>query len=169
TESLTHSWRSSEAPLELSNTIFRSVFADQPEGDVVLAIPPQREDRRQEGGREVWVADNDKWKDSGASGRLATNLADGVVDFLRREQQVPVSSQADGAAGPTHRAVRPGDIAVLLRTNNDVGNVVGELRERGVPAAGSTVSLLGTREGQYVLAGLATVVDPADTLALTEL
>ena len=189
TENLGYSWRSSEAPLELSNTIFRSVFADQPEGEVVLSIPPQREDRRHEGGRALWVPDTDKGKSNQAGSRLATTIADGIVDFLEREPQVPVSERevtadvaaasdlgrsaagqgASGAGAVTHRAVRPGDIAVLVRSNNEVTKVVAGLLVRGVPATGSSVALLQTREGQYVRAGLAAVVDPMDTVALTEL
>src|SRR5690606_138946 len=49
TDTLGFSWRSSLPPLELSNTVFRSVFADQPEDQVVLSIPPQREHLRDEG------------------------------------------------------------------------------------------------------------------------
>lgn len=58
---------------------------------------------------------------------------------------------------------------MLVRSNNDVAKVVDGLLARGVPATGSAVALLQTREGQYVRAGLAAVVDPTDTVALTEL
>ncbi|MGO1567300.1 MAG: UvrD-helicase domain-containing protein, partial [Brachybacterium sp.] len=177
TENLGYSWRSSQAPLELSNTLFRSVFADQPEEEVVLTIPPQREARRHEGGRELWVPDTDKGKDARAGSRLTTTIADGIVDFLQRAPQLPVSSgeagtgggAASGAAPVTHRAVEPGNIAVLVRSNSEVARVVDGLLERGVPATGSAVALLQTREGQYVRAGLAAVVDSSDTVALAEL
>lgn len=104
TENLGYSWRSSEAPLELSNTIFRSVFGDQPEDEVVLTIPPQREHRRHEGGREVWVPDTGKGKSNQASSRLTTTIAEGIVDFLERKPQVPVSGRGASAEGAGPRA-----------------------------------------------------------------
>src|SRR5690606_19893125 len=106
---------------------FRSVFADQPEDQVVLSIPPQREHLRDEGSRELWVADSAKGGGPQAGSRLATTIAQGIVDLLEREPQIPV-------AGGGHRAVVPGDIAVLVRSNTEVTRVVSELRDRGVPA-----------------------------------
>jgi ATP-dependent exoDNAse (exonuclease V) beta subunit len=162
TDTLGFSWRSSLPPLELSNTVFRSVFADQPEDQVVLSIPPQRQHLRDEGSRELWVADSAKGGGPQAGSRLATTIAQGIVDLLEREPQVP-------ATGGAHRAVVPGDIAVLVRSNSEVARVVSELRDRGVPATGAAVPLLETREGQLVRAGLAAVVDSADTVSLAEL
>lgn len=157
TENLGASWRSSDPPLELSNAIFSSVFAEQPEGEVVLSVPPQRQAHRAIGGRELWVPNTDEGGATRSNSRMVQAIAEGVVDFLARSPQLP------------GRDVGVGDIAVLVRTNTQVGKVVDELHTRGIPAVGSTTDLLATREGQLVAAGLAAVVDPEDGVALTEL
>ncbi|MGO2943466.1 MAG: UvrD-helicase domain-containing protein [Brevibacterium aurantiacum] len=156
-ENLSASWRSTEPPLELSNTLFSSVFSEQRENEVVLRIPPQREHLRNIGSRELWVPNTDKGKEGRANGRMVKAIAEGVVDFLGRSPQLP-----DGE-------VSPGDIAILLRANSQVDSVVAELQDRGIRAVGSTSNLLSTREGQFIAAGLAAVVDRDDAVALTEL
>lgn len=156
-ENLGASWRSTDAPLELSNTLFGQVFSDQPINEVTLSIPPQREHLRNIGSRELWIPNSDKGKDAQSDSRMVRTIADGVTDLLRRSPQLP--------DGP----VSQGDIAVLMRTNSQVASVVAELRTRGIRAVGSTTDLLSTREGQFVAAGLAAVVDPDDSVALAEL
>jgi ATP-dependent helicase/nuclease subunit A len=157
TENLGASWRSTDPPLELSNAIFSSVFADQAEDEVTLSIPPQRQAQRAIGSRELWVPNTDKGGARSSDTRMVQTVAEGVADFLSRSPQLP------------DRDVRAGDIAVLVRTNTQVAKVVAELHARGIPAIGSTTDLLATREGQLVAAGLAAVVDPKDTVALAEL
>ncbi|SDS99063.1 ATP-dependent exoDNAse (exonuclease V) beta subunit (contains helicase and exonuclease domains) [Brevibacterium sandarakinum] len=157
TENLGASWRSTDPPLDLSNAIFSSVFADQPEDEVVLSIPPARQAQRAAGGRELWVPNTDKGGTRSSDSRMVRTIAEGVVDFLSRSPQL-----SDRDAGV-------GDIAVLVRTNTQVAKTVAELHERGIPSIGSTTDLLATREGQIVAAGLAAVVDPKDTVALAEL
>jgi ATP-dependent helicase/nuclease subunit A len=157
TENLAASWRSTDPPLELSNAIFSSVFADQAEDEVTLSIPPQRQAQRAIGSRELWVPNTDKGGARSSDTRMVQTVAEGVADFLSRAPQLP------------DRDVRAGDIAVLVRTNTQVAKVVAELHARGIPAIGSTTDLLATREGQLVAAGLAAVVDPKDTVALAEL
>lgn len=156
-ENLGASWRSTEPALELSNTIFSSVFADQRENEVVLSIPPQREHLRHIGSRELWVPNTTAGGPRSADTRVVKAIAAGVEDFLRRSPQLP-----DGD-------VKQGDIAVLVRTNSQVAKVVEYLRDRGIRAVGSTNDLLSTREGQFVAAGLAAVVDRNDAVALAEL
>src|SRR5699024_3481766 len=157
TENLGASWRSTDPPLDLSNAIFSSVFADQPEDEVTLSIPPQRQAQRAIGSRELWVPNRDKGGARSSDTRMVGTIAEGVADFISRSPQLP------------DRDVGTGDIAVLVRTNPQVAKVVAELHARGIPAIGSTTDLLATREGQIVAAGLAAVVDPKDTVALTEL
>src|SRR5699024_3679342 len=157
TENLAASWRSTDPPLELSNAIFSSVFADQAEDEVTLSIPPQRQAQRAIGSRELWVPNTDKGGARSSDTRMVQTVAEGVADFLSRAPQLP------------DRDVRAGDIAVLVRTNTQVAKVVAELHARGISAIGSTTDLLATREGQLVAAGLAAVVDPKDTVALAEL
>src|SRR5699024_7554293 len=146
------SWLSTDSPLDLSNAIFSSVFADQPEDEVTLSIPPQRQTQRAIGSRELWVPNTDKGGTRSSDTRMVGTIAEGVADFISRSPQLP------------DRDVGAGDIAVLVRTNTQVAKVVAELHARGIPAIGSTTNLLATREGQIVAAGLAAVVDPKDKI-----
>ncbi|MCD1287792.1 MULTISPECIES: UvrD-helicase domain-containing protein [unclassified Brevibacterium] len=156
-ENLGASWRSTEPPLELSNTLFSSVFSDQDENEVVLRIPPQREHLRNVGSRELWVPNTDKGKTQQANSRMAKAIAEGVVDLLGRSPQLPGGELTNS------------DIAILVPTNSQVDSVVASLKARGIRAIGSTTDLLATREGQFVASGLAAVVDRDDAVALTEL
>lgn len=61
--------------------------------------------------------------------------------------------------------VAPGDVAVLVRKNEDAKALAAALQEAGVPALVATSGLLSTREGAMLLAGLRLVVDPKDRLA----
>lgn len=157
TENLGDSWRSTDPPLELSNTIFCSVFADQPESEVILDIPPRRQNLRALGGRELWVPKTEPGKGRQPKQPMAKTIAEGVVDFLSRAPRLG------------DRTVGPEDIAVLMRTHDEVSAVVDALRDRGVSASGSKINLLGTREGQFVMSGLAAIADPKDTVAVAEL
>ena len=157
TENLGNSWRSTDPPLELSNTIFSSVFADQPEDEVILNVPPRRQNLRALGGRELWVPKTEPGKGRQPKQPMAKTIAEGVVDFLSRTPRLG------------DRTVGPDDIAVLTRTHDEVSAVVDALRDRGVSASGSKINLLGTREGQFVMSGLAAIADPKDTVAVAEL
>src|SRR5699024_1774271 len=152
TENLAASWRSTDPPLELSNAIFSSVFADQAEDEVTLSIPPQRQAQRAIGSRELWVPNTDKGGARSSDTRLVQAVACGGGAVRLRAPQRP------------HRHLRAGDIAALVRRNVRVARVVAELHARGISAIGSTTDLLATRDAQLVAAGLAAVVDPKDTV-----
>src|SRR5699024_9652926 len=79
-ENLGASWRSTEPALELSNTLFSSVFADQKEDEVVLSIPPQREHLRHIGSRELWVPTTTAGGTRSADTRMGKAIATGVED-----------------------------------------------------------------------------------------
>src|SRR5699024_11821268 len=103
TENLGASWRSTEPPLDLSNTIFSSVFADQPEDEVTLSIPPLRQAQRAIGSRELWVPNTDKGGARSSDTRMVGTIAEGVADFISR------SPQQIGRASCRERVHRSGD------------------------------------------------------------
>ncbi|SLM89977.1 UvrD-helicase domain-containing protein [Brachybacterium nesterenkovii] len=146
-QNLAHSWRSAPEVLALSNAVFAEVFAETPLDRVLLEIPDERRTSAPGGRVEAWS--------SAAGGRAsrarhAATIAEGVRDLLGR-----------GTA--------PGDVAVLAPKNADVTAVLEALALRGVPATGAAPAVLATREGQILQAGLASVIDPSDSLALVTL
>ncbi|WP_114854479.1 exodeoxyribonuclease V subunit beta [Brachybacterium sp. YJGR34] len=157
-EDLRHSWRSQDDVLSLVTAIFPQIFPELPRERVVLeAAPAARAGwaERPRGGLEAWCTPvqlfkNGKRKPPTAAQRPVA-VADGIAELL-----------ADPDTGP-------GDIAVLVRTNDEAAAVAQALAARGIPASGDGVPVLAAREGRIVRAGLAVALDRRDTLALTEL
>ena len=151
-ENLSHSWRSAERLVELSNAIFTRVFAPHGQGRerITLSIPPQRAAQAAGGALEVWEA---------------TKHDRRVVSAEKHAAMIAEQIRARIEEG----AFTPGGTAVLVRTNTQRQQVVAALQARGVPTAGAAHALLASREAQIVRAALAVSLDGTDTLALTEL
>ena len=66
------------------------------------------------------------------------------------------------------RACRPGDVAVLCRTNKACAAVTGNLRALGVPVKLAAAGLLETPEAVFALACLRFLADGDDSLAAAE-
>ncbi|MDK7741293.1 UvrD-helicase domain-containing protein [Helcobacillus massiliensis] len=153
---LRYSYRSTLGPLSVSNALFSALFHDQPQADVTLDVPDSRQNIQHLGGAEFWTFE--KEEASRMSNAVVTaGIANGVADLLERTPEI------DG------EAVRPRNVAVLVRANAQIPELVAALEQRGVPATGSAQSVLSTREGQVLRAGLASLLDAEDTLALIEL
>lgn len=67
------------------------------------------------------------------------------------------------------RAVRPGDIAVLCRKNDDCVGVANALEALGIPAAAERKGLLDQDDVRLCLNAFRIVLDPSDRLAAAEL
>ncbi|MEE1619324.1 UvrD-helicase domain-containing protein [Brachybacterium sp. J153] len=149
---LSHSWRSSERLVELTNAVFTRVF--DPEGtgaeQITLEIPEQRREQAVGGVLEVWEA---------------TKNDNHVVSAEKHAAMIGEQIRERIDEG----VFTPGTTAVLVRTHTQKQAVVAALQARGVPTAGAAHSLLATREAQLVRAALAVTLDASDTLALTEL
>lgn len=95
----------------------------------------------------------------------AQALAEGVRRLL-----------AEPAASPVHdrtldivRALRPGDVAVLVHTNAEAERLAGALAVRGVPASIARAGLLSTPEGALCAAALQSLLEPDDALAAAQI
>ncbi|SHY18018.1 exodeoxyribonuclease V subunit beta [Mycobacteroides abscessus subsp. abscessus] len=154
-EALTDSYRSSEPPLSLTNALFTSIFRDMEPSAVALNIPEKRERTRHEGGVELWKGPENlpRAKDSA----LRSSIATGIHTLL--------TSGATLAGEP----VMPGDIAVLARGGGSLSTVTDALESLGIPTTGAERNLWTGREAHFMRAGLASLLDPSDTLALAEL
>lgn len=143
---LSHSWRSHQAVVDLSNAVFEPVFARHgmaPE-TVHLELP---EDHKSwsAGNLEAWTRPQTN------DGERLRATAAGVADLLSRR---------DG--------IHPGDVAVLTRSNADVGALSAALDALGIRASRNPRQLADAREIQLARAGMAYVSDGYDTVALTE-
>ncbi|WP_077490412.1 UvrD-helicase domain-containing protein [Sinomonas mesophila] len=153
-EQLSETWRSRQAPVDLSNAVFERVFTNGAAGhrmtreSVHLDLPAAKaaeygEDR---GGIEAWTRPQSKSED-----RLRATAA-GVKELLARRPDL-----------------RRCDVAVLARTNAEVRALSAALDGLGVRASLDPRALGSVREVQLVRAGMAYVADRLDTVALAEL
>lgn len=146
TMSLKESWRSKENLVRLSNVIFEKAFADTPgcSENVALGIPEQRKEKAKGGIIEAWMLR------AGTSENRMAQIADGIRQL--NEQGVPY-----------------GDVAVLLRTGKDCGNMAAALTARGIPVSAAGGSLFSTPEVRLAMAAYRYAADPEDTVALATL
>ncbi|NKX53025.1 UvrD-helicase domain-containing protein [Arthrobacter mobilis] len=147
TERLHESWRSQQAVVDLSNAVFEPVFAavGMPREAVHLDLPSAHAHWPQ-GSLEAWLREQRKDGD-----RLAATAA-GVADLLTRRPEL-----------------RPADVAVLARSNDDVANLAAALDALGIRTSLNPNPLFAAREIQLARAAMAFVADARDTVALTEI
>ncbi|MFC0674881.1 UvrD-helicase domain-containing protein [Brachybacterium hainanense] len=160
TEDLQDSWRSQEQVLDLVSAVFPRIFPELPHAQVAMRAAPDAVRRRAAAGREP--------------GRLEGWLTEPVLSRSGSPKRPTIAQRtaavADGVAELlAEPGTDPGDVAVLVRTNTRRAAVVEALAARGIPASGEGASVLATREGRLIRAGLALALDRSDTLALTEL
>ena len=156
-ETLTESWRSRAELVRVTSELFARAFAavDIPEGRVRLEPAAELGAEAQDLGPvlERWVL---RSKNAGMD---AACLAAGVKEALS-DPEVRVREE-DG----TSRRVRPGDMAVLCRTNDTCSEVATALEGLDIPTVLARPGLLRTSEAQVSLAALRLLVDPQDSLA----
>ncbi|GAB3273583.1 UvrD-helicase domain-containing protein [Sinomonas notoginsengisoli] len=158
-EQLSETYRSQQAVVDLSNAVFERVFTRDADGhrmtreSVHLELPAVKaaEYGDDAGSVEAWSRCQGRAQD-----RLRATAA-GVKELLGRGLLV------------RGEPLRPCDVAILTRTNAEVGVIATALDELGLRASLDTRALGGSREVQLTRAGMAYVADRFDTVALAEL
>jgi len=144
---LSHSWRSHQAVVDLSNAVFEPVFAKHGMASETVHLElPEDHKGWPAGNLEAWTRPQ-----TNDAERLRSTAA-GVADLLARR---------DG--------IRPGDVAVLTRSNADVETLSAALDAQGIRASRNPRKLADAREIQLARAGMAYLSDGYDTVALTEI
>ncbi|NLB17549.1 MAG: UvrD-helicase domain-containing protein, partial [Syntrophomonadaceae bacterium] len=141
---LNYSWRSRENLLEFTNALFKEVFYEMGVKKVCLEIPPQRRGVAEGGRLEGWHL-------------LAKNFED------------EAAATANGVRNLLEQSIKPGDIAVLGRTNEYCAKIAFYMEKLGIRASVGQGSLLEARECQLALAALRYMNNPANTVALAEI
>ncbi|HIW91576.1 MAG TPA: UvrD-helicase domain-containing protein [Candidatus Corynebacterium avicola] len=159
-ETLAHSYRTRQAPLDLSNRLFGHLFADKDTGsteDVVLTVPDIRASEYQQDG-PLAAGETMTWPHDDGDGRATKDLwYQRIADGLESLGEEPTSD---------------GDLprrAVLVRNNKHAAELRDVLRDRGISCSGAGTPLSITREGQLVRAALFRLIDHEDTQALVEM
>ncbi|CAE6934408.1 UvrD-helicase domain-containing protein [Paraburkholderia domus] len=152
-EPLTISRRSTPALVSLTNQIFVPAFQpdDLPADAVRLAA--SRSDIAGQPSLLNWDFESSKNETD------YLGLGPAVRELLDSGLQV------EDKTSKKLRNVRPGDIAILCRKNDQVDLAVTALARWGIPSASPRAGLLGTPEVLFVLACLRRILDAGDTVA----
>jgi ATP-dependent helicase/nuclease subunit A len=149
---LTTSRRSTPSLVSLTNAVFGSAFLPELQPQQVH-LQPSRDEVAGQPSLFHWnfeSANNES--DYLALGQAVSELLQSELKVVDRQTQ-------------RERPVRPGDIAVLCRKNDQVELAVTSLTQWGVPSASPRAGLLGTPEAIFVLACLRRLLDAGDTVA----
>jgi ATP-dependent helicase/nuclease subunit A len=161
-ETLQHSWRSRAELVRLTSDMFAPAFdaVGIPADRVRLEPAPEIAAQPDAMGAVVenWVLNTKRKEDdaaalAAAAGELLEDKAVRVRDVLSDEQ----------------RPVRPGDLAVLCRSNANCARVTQALENAGIPAVRPRTGLMRTPEARLLLAGLRLWVDVRQPLAAAEI
>jgi ATP-dependent helicase/nuclease subunit A len=161
-ETLQYSWRSRAELVRLTSDVFAPAFdlTGIPAERVRLEPAPQISARPDTMGAviENWVL-NTKNKDDDAAA-LAAAVGELLEDKGVRVRDVLSDEQ---------RRARPGDLAVLCRSNANCARVTQALENAGIRAVRPRTGLMRTPEARLVLAGLRLWVDVRQPLAAAEI
>ncbi|NLJ72630.1 MAG: UvrD-helicase domain-containing protein [Syntrophomonadaceae bacterium] len=143
-EILDYSWRSRENLVNFTNALFSQAFHHINPSEVILQIPNERKHIAQNGSLEIWYLNAPKKEIE------IEALVKGVQDLIQRD-------------------IKPGDIAVLCRTNDNCKNLADTLEEAGIRTSLGQTTLLEAYECHYALSALKYMTNPRNNLALIEL
>jgi len=143
---LTHSWRSRAELVRFSNAVFGPVLTARGYQAVNLDIPAERAAEAAGGRIETWYLSSTNQANDAAA------TAHGVARLLAERDDL-----------------RPGEIAVLCRRNDECGRIATCLGRLGINASVGHGTLLQTAECRLAMAALRFLADDNDTLALAEI
>lgn len=156
TERLTTNWRSRPELVEACSALFSGAFARfgvRPEDVAVNAARATSKVRSPLPPFGLWSFG--RGTDPGEA------IAAGIARLLEDPARHAVVDRATGALRP----LVPGDIGVLVRTNEHARKVVNALQRRGIPASTARDGLLSTPEGTVADAALRWLLDRRDGVA----
>jgi len=168
------SWRSREDIVHLTNAIFTKAFKDLPKEQIPLKPKRTKADNPIDPnfkGEPLEMQDAlINWHFEFDGERQVTNIGwmnDAMAASVRKMlvRETPVIDRYSKKM----RKVRPSDIAILCRTNNNCLNVADALHKAGIKAAIARTGLLNTAEAKLVLACLKYMLHRSDALSVAEI
>ena len=155
-EVLDKSWRSRKPLVDLVNDVFIPAFSSSLKAEEVK-LKAERTEPLKGAAFANWMLNG-----SNVDTRISA-LGAGV------RQLVASGYQVYDKPAMQIRPVRFGDVAILSRSNDNVGKIAFELRAQGIPAAIEQPGLLRTPEAVLAIACLRRLNDPSDTIASAEI
>ncbi len=171
---LTHSWRSREDIVHATNAIFTRAFEDMPADQVSLqpkrcklahADAANQEDEPAGIGLALqhWHFEYDGEGRKPGRAWLDGCIAEQITTLLERQPIILPKGERQ------YRPLKPGDIAVLCRSNKACQDMADALHNAGLKAAISRAGLLQTAEAKLVLACLKFILNKNDSLSVAEI
>jgi ATP-dependent exoDNAse (exonuclease V) beta subunit len=171
---LAHSWRSREDIVLATNAVFTKAFSKMPPEQVALQPKRRKKAVNSSANKEDEPAgmgealvhwhfkyDGDgrapgkEWMNHCIATTLETALSRGILILPKGEKN--------------YRTAKPGDVAILCRSNNDCKDMAEALHHAGLRAAISRTGLLATAEAKLILACLKFILNKYDSLSVAEI
>lgn len=167
TQVLPYSWRSRETLVHSINGLFTKAFDDMPSERVALqAAPPNRHENEPQGLETAfwhWHFRPDEGGKSPGGQWFNLVLAREIAGLFQQNYRVRARNGTDSLP------LRPCDVAVLCRTNDECKKMADALAAHGVRASVARAGLLKTPEACLTLACLRFILNVHDSLAIAEI
>lgn len=171
-ENLTHSWRSRQDLVNLSNGLFLAAFGDEMPNEKVaierIALKTADPYVKEKESPDLGIAAQ-HWHFTYEGSRMPGSpwfeqcIASRIGEILEENWQVRIKDSNDV------RPLEAGDIAVLCRSNHLCQTVATSLNKEGLKASISRDGLLQTAEASLLLACLRYILNKHDALAIAEI
>ncbi|MFZ3579930.1 UvrD-helicase domain-containing protein [Virgibacillus sp. DJP39] len=160
-EVLDMSYRSRKSLVTFVNDLYVPIFKIKGMTKEKVALDHKRDDQPQQAlAIETW-----SYSDSKNQTADALHLAFGVKQVLSNRDDYLVVDKVTREL----RTLKPDDIAILCRSNEDCWKVAEALSEVGIPATVGKNGLMATPEVVFSIAAYRYLIDSNDTLALAEI
>lgn len=170
----TDSYRSREDIVFATNAIFTKAFPQLPKEQVALSpkrrrkAGPKTSNKIDEPAEQGLALHHWHFHFDGEGRRLPGKpwMEDCIATTLKRmlDRGLPILPKDE----PAYRALLPGDVAVLCRSNRACQEMAAALHRAGLKAAISRAGLLDTAESRLVLACLKYLLNQSDSLSAAE-
>lgn len=170
-----YSWRSREDVVFATNAIFTKAFSNLPEAQIALKPKRQKQVSADSVNKIPEPTEMQEalmhwhFQFDGEGKRLPGKpwfencIANTIGTFLNRETIILPKGEKE------YRPIRPGDIAVLCRSNAECLGMATALHQAGLKAAISRAGLLKTAESKLILACLKFILNKFDSLSIAEI
>lgn len=164
------SWRSREDLVYAANAIFTKAFSSTPADQVALnpkrtrdLDPVALEDPLFLWKFEFQPAEDDENKRVPGKAWVSACIASSLADFLERKVYVIPKGEKQP------RPARPGDVAILCRSNAECQQMAEALHQAGLEVSIARAGLLETAEASLIIACLKYLLHYQDTLSIAEI
>jgi len=160
-----HSWRSREDLVFASNALFTKAFQELPEEQIALEPKRLKKDEPIELNDALlhWHFTYDGNGRQPGKPWMENSLAQSLKQVLERGIHVLPKDEK------VYRAAKPGDVAILCRSNAECLAITEALHRAGLRAAISRSGLLNTAEAKLIFACLKFCLNQYDSLSIAEL